>query len=983
MAHVLIGLGATGGHALTAFRRIAEQDAQTEQPVGPDVSYLIVEAATDVAGAAPISDWLRSGTFLPEEFLLVHPSSLKHGAPRMPGHHFSRALYERVERAMRDDDDRHLAALCAQSRRLGRLLLACNAPSFMAALDRAVDALPSLGGAPLTFHIVYGLGEGPGGGLIEAVAGIRMRWRDPKRARIVVYARMPDPDDSGDDTAAAALANAYAAMVELQAIVAGEIGAADFTFGETGVDQHAPLNAAYLFGGSLENGQPLSADDVHEAAAQFLRQRIAIDRGDVDGKRLRQLEDSANGFGAGRFPWSDGGAMTVLAFGSKRLVSPEPEIREALVLSFARAGLLQLLHNNWRDGAGFVDEPPESPGGTTWPRDAESRWLISEDHLLLSQAFLPQDLADKRWRSISDEWSSVMEGFKDMARLQERPKWLDTLIALCHRRYAEDFRGVGVANFYRSRYMETVYMAAMVRASIERDLIDGWKDGRWSLGELAGIVDSLIAAQEDRLAAIPERVARIRGSEDETRARIIGVFQKWAALGRLARLSGKCEQILDECVIQLHELNVKMTRAEAWAFAGQLLPAILTELQNLRSIIESVTRSVADAVNALDQRLDRLGDVLEAMPNAYAPVVRLFNRDRVRGIAAATLTDERVQRHHVATMRDAMIGDLGPEQGFHDLLERFNGPNLTQTIRQIGQARIDDAHASHMGATGERVLRLTVFDQIRDMYGGDPAALRSFFDTILSATHCFAELTEPAAAQARRQFALLPRGAKQEAFSKQVRAGIRASAGSEIEFLETDQGPFEIGIVTIQTIPSLSRFTNLAAYDTAYQTRLFADTATAFYDMHTVSNATDLKPLTVQGGERQKEKAAGFTLPHLLIGVALGHVFRRKGDALEPDRYLLVPKDADGLDEEPILLGEDLLQSCDRLVPSTTALLCANNTLTLSAASPEQREDWLRSVVSLVNRVKADRGNDPVDPIYRKFVDAARTATQMIRGDHR
>ncbi|MFC5307041.1 tubulin-like doman-containing protein [Azospirillum picis] len=985
MPHVLIGLGATGGQVLKAFRGLVEPQMHETQSLGMAVRFLLVDTVNEAPDDATqsVPEW-RTG-FADHERVDLHPADLKTRSTSTASHQSSRLLHERVERAMRGDDERSLAALCADSRRLGRLLLAGAAASFTAALDRAVASLQSDAAMPLTFHIVFGLGEGPGGGLIEVVAGIRLRWRDPRRARILVYGRLPDPDGSGDDGSSNRPSNTYAALVELNALAAGELAPQDFTSGELSVESRPALSAAYLFGGTLENGQPLSDEDVLETAAQFLRQRMEIDQAEGAGRdRLRQLEGGAyGGSGPDQQIWSQIASVPLLAFGSKRLVSPDGEIREALGLSFTRAGLLHLLHNHWQDGAGFVDEPSGAPAGAALRGDVESRWLISEDHLLLSQAILPAEASDKRWQSITDEWSSIMEGFKDLARLRERGKWLDTLIALCHRRYTEDFRNVGVAEFYRSRYAEAAGMAAEVRARIERDLIEGCRTGRWSLGDLAGIVDSLIGWQEERLAGIPERIARIRRSEDETRVRIIGVCQKWASLGPFARISGKCEAVLDECAVQLHDLNVKMTRAEAWAFAGQLLPAILTELQDLKQTIEAVVLRVADVVATIDRRLDRLADVLEAEPNAYVPVVRLFNRDRLRGIAAAVLTDEREQRDHATRMRDSLFANMDSQAGFQALLDHFDGSDPLHALHAIGDSRVDDAHANHVATAGEGVLRLTVLDQIREMYGSDPLALRSFFDTVVSATHCLIELNGTASATERRSFALLPHAGKPEAFAKQVRAGIRACAGAEMTLLDTGRSPFEIGIVTIQAVPALSEVASLAAFDAAYQARLFSDTATAFYDMHTVSTATDLKPLVTQVPEHQKEMAAGFNLPHLLIGLVRGLVYDRRGGSSGTDGFLLVPKDADGFDEQPVYLGTDLFASSEALPASTVALLSANNARALSDASPAQLDDWRQGVVSLVNRTKAERGNDPTDLIYRKFVEAGKTASQMLRGERR
>lgn len=986
MAHVVIGLGPTGAQYLAALRRLVVQEHQALHPPYTVVRYLHVDATPDRGQSG---DWWvqgRSVALADSEIVIVHPASLAGARAKLGSHPASRYLYERVEAAMRADDDRALAALCAGSRRLGRLLLARNAAEFARRLAQTVEGLAPDPDAPLTFHIVFGLGDGMGGALIEVVAAIRQRFPDPTGARIIAYGEMPDVGESGTHTASSPLTGAYAALVELHAMASGTLSPVDFTAGDEPVDCRSTVNAVYLFGGTQENGQPLAADDIERALAQFLLQRMGIDE-TIGAARLRQVEDGQGAFGADSYLWQEDGAARLLTFGSKRLLSPESEIREALALSFARAGILQMLRNNWQDGVGFVDAPLPSTAATLVRRaETENRWLISEDHLLLSLAVLPEDAANRRWRAISDEWSAVMDSFKEMARMQERAKWLDTITALCHRRYSEDYRNVGVAAFYRSRYGETAQMASEVRARIERDLADEWRSGQRSLGEIAEILDALVALQQERLAGIPERVARIRTSEDETRARIIGTFQKWASLGAIARMTGKPELILDEYSIHLHELHVKMTRAEAWSFAGTFLPAILTELEDLRDSVRSVAALLTGTLEAIDRRLDYLADLLEAMPDAYLPVVRLFNRDRVRGVAAALAASERDQIQQTTRLRADLFAELDRQAGFQDFATRYGGTGLLRFLGDVGQRNAESAHATHAATAGERILGLTVLDQIRDMYGNDPSALRTFIDTALSATLCLSEIAAEVPDKARRQYALMPRGAKPEAFAKQIRSVIRACADGELEFLETDQRPFEIGIVTIQSAVPLNQFANVGTYAAAYEARLFADTATAFYEMHAVSAATELTPIITRAPERQKEKAASFNLPHLLIGTVLGHVYERSAGSGSPGGYHLVPKDADGFDEEPVYLGPELLEASESIGPSTMALLGATNTQVLDGSlySDPQRRDALRqSLVTLVNRVKAARGDDPADPVYRKFVEAAKAATQMLKGDRR
>lgn len=987
MSHIIVGIGGIGSAAVRALRRLVYQEFRGSTPPQTRLDCLLVDTALDPAAADPQARIFGRAVPLDDaDILIVRPASLAAARARLGSHPASRYLYERVEAAARADDDRTLMALCDSIRRLGRLLVAQNRPALEARLRALCGGRGADPDRPMTFHVVFGLGDGMGGGLVEVIAAIRTLFPDAASHRILLYGHLPDVTESGGDAASGPLANAYAALVELHALATGAMAPADT--GMAPGSAGATVNAAYLFGHQQENGAPIGGpEELFAALAQFLLQRTSIDD-NIGAARLRQVEDGQGAFGADDFGWQATDAARLLIFGTKKLASPDSEIGEALALTFARGALLQLLHNNWQDGVGFIEEPPPTDSASSFVRrtEVENRWMLSEDHILLSLSVLPEHAANSRWRAISDEWTSVMDAFKDMARLQERSKWLDTITTLCHRRYTEDFREVGVAAFYRSRYDQTATMATAIRKRVEHDLFEEWSSGARPMAEVRAIVDALLAQQEERLAKVDERIARIRASEDETRARIIGTFQKWAQLGSLARFTGKPDVLLDEHAVHLHELHVKMTRAEAWAFARRFLPDIVAELRDLKDVVDTTAGMLEAALKAVDQRLDTLADLLEAVPDTYSPLVRLFNRDRVRSVAAAFTTNEREQIQQSNRLRADLFVD-GRRSTFEAFNAGFADDGLLPFIIDASDRNARSAHATQVATEGERVLGISVIEQIREMYGNDPSALRTFIDTALSETQCFAELTPPdvgATPPARRQYVLLPRNAKPESFVKQLKSVVRSCAAVNLEFLETEQRPFEVGVVTVQSAVPLQQFAYVGTYAMAYEARLIVDTATAFYEMHTVSAATPLEPLIAKAPERRKEKAAAFGLPHLLAGLAVDIVYLRPAGPAGAECHLLVPKDADGFDEPPITLAPTLLESAEMLDAGTLALLSASLKQVLKSdryADPAQRERLRQAIVTQVNRVRAERGDDPADPVYRSFVEAGKAATRLLKGE--
>jgi len=84
----------------------------------------------------------------------------------------------------------------------------------------------------------------------------------------------------------------------------------------------------------------------------------------------------------------------------------------------------------------------------------QQRWLISDDHLRLSVGILPDEIKNPRWRPIAQTWQDILPHFKTFIRenYKDNPKvWLDELSKLCEKRYAQEYRELGVQRFYETK----------------------------------------------------------------------------------------------------------------------------------------------------------------------------------------------------------------------------------------------------------------------------------------------------------------------------------------------------------------------------------------------------------------------------------------------------------------------------------------------------------------------------------------------------
>jgi hypothetical protein len=172
------------------------------------------------------------------------------------------------------------------------------------------------------------------------------------------------------------------------------------------------------------NGLQVDVDkELPNIVADFLFQKIAAATA-ANWSTLTRMENAENGDGT---PESRPGAnigersKRFLAFGIKRLAIPEEEIREYLTYKFARQAALQLRFNNWSDTLGFLDEPRNQDFGEfVKQKETQERWLISDDQLSLSRGILPEEISNKKWKPINQEWMDVIPQFVSLVQGRDK-----------------------------------------------------------------------------------------------------------------------------------------------------------------------------------------------------------------------------------------------------------------------------------------------------------------------------------------------------------------------------------------------------------------------------------------------------------------------------------------------------------------------------------------------------------------------------------
>lgn len=985
MNHIIVGLGGTGGKVIRSFRKLIYTEFRQEAPTGIDVGYLYLDSSKEMM-ALDDPSWKVLGTSvqLPAASqLLITGEDLSarladiQTYPGIKPWIGDRAVWGEILGSIVG------AALGGQKRRLGRFLLACKIDNFRKQIQSLARTLQANGQTDLTFHVIAGLAGGTGSGsIVDAVSQLRSLYGQPGRHKIVLYLLLPDRYPPPNWDTGNYHANGLAALAELNALSTGAYQPIDVSNGNR-LELKDAFNGAYVFGNENETGYLAEIDkEMPGIVSEFLFQKIVI-ANKVGWRSLERMENAENGDGT---PETAPGARIgerskrFLSFGIKRIAIPEEEIKEYLSLNFARQAIQQLRHNNWQDTLGFVDEARNvDVASFVRQPDVVSRWQLSDDHLTLSVPVLANDDPQKRWKSLTAEWESVLPTFKSMAREQDAPVWLDELGKYFEKRFDEGFRNAGVASFYRTKAMAKKEMAREIRGRIERELFDDWRNGARSAAEISRVLAALQTLLSERLLAVDETIFKLNGEVDSAREHLLVNAKKWANLGLFGKLVGGRDSLFDAQGIYLQELSVRRTRIEAWSFAKPLLLETATEIAELKSTVDAIVSNMQDALRSvstgIDERLKKAN-----VDDLTGHLIRFYDPDAVRRVTKALSVDESEQRTQTAKVRARLVAALGPHPDFTLFAARLGLAELVDRIEAITEENALVAHNTLVTEARDRILGVSIIAKLKERYSADLQALRTYVAKLVTEAGCFITINPleknragPGIASGvqtliEKWIVILPKAPEHAAFVEQLRQAFRDAQPGDLEFIEADDQANQITMISVKNLFPLRYLGILPFLQERYQTRVASNPARFSLELHTEGAIDSFPPLFMKSGGDLRRDA----LAYLLLGRATGAI-RHENGAL-----VLFSKDSDGFDNAPQPLGASLLVAPDAVDHAMFATIKRTVDGALTAAG--NRPALESKVRDAVEEVRPLVNDDVGDPRYREVVDAARAALKLIRG---
>jgi hypothetical protein len=995
--HLIIGLGGTGGKIIRSFRKTIFQEFRKDSPDGVNVGYLYVDSSSEMMDVDDPS-WKILGNSVQldkRSQLLIQEADLAQRLQNINN-------YPGIKPWIGDPEQwRDIlgsiigVTLGGQKRRLGRFLFACKVDQFLQQTQSLVKDLQKGGTTDVTFHVCCGLAGGTGSGsLIDAISQIRDTYPEPKRYRIVVYALLPETHPNPSWNTGNYHANGFASVLEMNALSSGRLDPTDLIGLKGRLKLVDPFNGGYLFLNENDNGLTVDVDkEIPDIVADFLYQKIVAVR-NISWPTLGRMENAENGDGSPEKAPSSNmpeRSKRFLAFGIKRLAIPEAEIKEYLTYNFARQAALQLRYNNWSDTSGFTDDPKNLDFNEfVKQKETQYKWALTDEHITLSVGILPEDANNKKWKPINNEWQDVIPNFKSLVREKKRETWLDELSKLCEKRFEQDYRGLGVRNFYKSKLKAKKEHVKEMRRRIEDDLFNEWKNGVKSVFDISRLLAALLDATSERTRGLDDKITQVKDNEEESANRVKANNEAWARMGFVSKAIGRPDSLLDQQGEALLEQYVYRTRIEALTFAKQLLQEFITELTNLKEEVDKVASTVTDAVKKYNDRIaGRITD--DGGPDLRQQLVRFYKPQQVRTVTQNLVKNENEQRTWTNRVRLSLIGKLGDRANFALFNQRIGVAEFLDVVDKDSANNAVVAHNNLIQNTNERLLGVSIIEKLKERYAGNLQELRTYVSELVSraGNYLTFEPSEknksgpgiPGSVQTAvsKISIIMPRAPEEVEFVTNLKKIFQGACRGEVEIIDSDDRPNEIVIISLTNLFPVRYVRQVAFLKQQYDLRISGSNAErAKLELHIEGDGTQHPKVFVPAQEELKRDA----VPYLLLAKSLGMIQQVANPQSGAPELVFVAKDENGFDTDPVRLGKALSDAPDQLDLSGADQI--KNYVTRRLNSKENSLDARRAelqkvLVAEVDNIKAERGNNLQDNVYRSFLEGGKRAVRILK----
>lgn len=700
--HLFIGLGGTGGKVLRELRKRVYEEFRSNDPGnGIYLDYVYVDSSPadleDRTGWKVLGKSVHLGTAQKVNINGISASVLG-----------NINLYPGLKGFLNPNDlqlmQQEMGALISagiggQRRRLGRTLMAnniCdtnNPNNFEAIVRGAVGRLQhDSNDQDVTFHICAGLAGGTGSGsIIDAISQIRTWFpyqEDTHAFKIRLFIYTPERTlVSARHDAGFYQANGYAALMELNALSIGKYhptdvkGDKDVFTGEVRrlLDNQEAFESAYIYTNVNEQGKVLDlSEGLPAAVADFIFQTtVASGMAGSAGQLSRLVGCENDGANPEKDQAGDNAhSRKFLSFGISRIEFPETEIREFMTYTYALQAARQLTFNMWQEGIGYGERTLDEVGigFADEIKDKKNRegLMLSNNYLTLAKPIV-EGPSTKRWRLFEETWEKRTQADADDVQTTiEKKSWLGEFGKRCDEFFTSQFRQHGVVEFFKIQRQELRGYARTIRRHIEKKLFDEWASGASdtkSILEIEKYTRLLIADCNDRIGAFEQQRARMEEELTNISEQIQAINVEWNEIGWLRdAITNASSKVFSKYKTAKSDYCSTATRAEAYAYAKELLQNIIIELN---SMLEGIL-AFKDEMNAINEEVMRQADSkCQTSEEQSDSDIKKYDAEMVRRVSRQFVSDREKMSSNAATIRSRMVQNLG-EDGEHTFANLYD-----------------------------------------------------------------------------------------------------------------------------------------------------------------------------------------------------------------------------------------------------------------------------------------------------------------------
>lgn len=1020
--HILIGLGGTGGKVLAAFRRSLYELEGTKNPPSDNVEYLYVDSNPEYMDIDSHL-WRVPGDSLyigNSATLNIQGKDLRgtlanlHRYPGIQPWIGSESRWSHIQSAIGE-------GIGGQKRRLGRFLFANQAGEFVSRVKAQFNHCKArTDSTEVVFHVVCGLAGGTGSGaVVDAVGLLRKEFPRHKENRIFVYCLLPDrvPDPAWLRPGGAYHANGYAALAELNALAVADYRPYDLTGkGERlviGSGAHKdstaapPFDGCYVFTNENEANRTIELSprgEFYEVVGGFLYQKIVAVGADAWQEHLSRYETMENMISD---PSEAEGGVPVrstrfASFGLKRLVIPEREILEYLIYRSAEQALLQSLYNHPGDG-GYLDyKSPEAPPARTNLEELRMAWHMSPEHLLLELPIADLPPESPAYKTYRQEWGLSEALIKVVKDNEKNPLlWLSALNEICRKRFEQDFRGVGVEEFFRIQSREAGAQIRIILARIEQSLFTKWEAGDWSLASCEEILRQTcqwVDEQRTEVAKKQQKARELAGggtTRSELEQLIEANNREWPKVGPLSARFGKREALLSAQASLYMDWYRCRTLVLACDQADRLLRELAEKLNELLQAIQELIALHLDGLNGSGSGNEAFFGVRnhfaerclvnEAM-DLGAPVIKYYEPRRVHEFGDLLAREKEIRSGFARNFREALRDLLPGEKGFFILRQRLNRGNLMDTLTDARVARlVRTAHQTlvESRASLDPVLGENIVDKLAKNFAGKGKELEKFCLELLSLSGTFLKWDEgqrqASEAGLKRESdqwvtgVIFPKSPKEGEFRSVLDGAFAAASKSKGTFRPLEgRKPQEIVLISLRNLFPLRYSWHVSELRRLYDEYLDhknGELERAQALMELTAEDRDFPPLFPLSRQERELRY----LPTLLVAMACGRL-RPDTDPRsgQPTMVWMPP------DHAPVALGRDLEVILENTTTDVLAGMRSGVLDLVRAAEASMRETWitaLRAEIAELDKKFASA----LDPKRQKLETGLRAAIALVQ----